>query len=200
MIRISSLSKAFGDNRLFDHLSFTLSPGFYCLTGPSGCGKTTLGRLLIGLEKPDQGTVTGIIGNPVVLFQEPRLLPTLSALQNVACPSNRKEATRDAADLLGQLGFDDDDINKKPSELSGGMKQRVAIARALLFAAEHPGNFALLDEPFRGLDPAIKQTTAALLRDALAGRSVLVITHDEEDIQLLNGIRLTFYQMQDGIC
>lgn len=199
MITLSELTKSFGDNRLFTDLSCTLTEGIYCLQGPSGCGKTTLGRIIAGLEQADSGSVTGITGRPVILFQEPRLLPSVSARQNVACVSRRRDANSGATALLRLLGFTSDDMDKKPDELSGGMQQRVAIARALLFAAENKGNFILLDEPFRGLDPVTKENTASLIRE-ISNRVVLVITHDGNDAALLNGKSLFFSDLQNGIC
>jgi NitT/TauT family transport system ATP-binding protein len=199
MITLSGLTKSFGDNCLFTDLSCTLEEGIYCLQGPSGCGKTTLGRILAGLEQTDSGSVTGVIGLPVILFQEPRLLPAVSARKNVACVSRRKDALNGATALLRLLGFTSDDMDKKPDELSGGMQQRVAIARALLFAAENEGNFILLDEPFRGLDPATKENAALLIRE-ITHRVILVITHDESDVALLNGKTLSFPDLQNGIC
>ena len=199
MITLSGLTKSFGDNCIFTDLSCTLTDGIYCLQGPSGCGKTTLGRILAGLEKADSGSVTGVIGRPVILFQEPRLLPTISARKNVACVSHRKDALDGATALLRLLGFTSDDMDKKPDELSGGMQQRVAIARALMFAAENDGNFVLLDEPFRGLDPVTKEKAASLIRE-IPHRVVLVITHDESDADLLNGKSLSFSDLPNGIC
>lgn len=193
MILLSKLSKSFGTNRLFDELSFSLDRGVYCLGGPSGCGKTTLGRILVGLEKADGGTVSGVVGHPVILFQEQRLLPSVSALRNVSCVSRNKDALSDAAALLKRLGFSEEDMDKHPNALSGGMQQRVAIARALLFAKEYEGNLALLDEPFRGLDPDMKAVVANMIREELADRAVLVITHDESDASLLDGKWLPFF-------
>jgi len=193
MILLSNLSKSFGTNRLFDELSFSLDRGVYCLGGPSGCGKTTLGRILVGLEKADGGTVSGVVGHPVILFQEQRLLPSISALRNVSSVSKDKDALSDAATLLKRLGFSEEDMDKHPNALSGGMQQRVAIARALLFAKEYEGNLALLDEPFRGLDPDMKAVVADMIREELADRAVLVITHDESDASLLCGKWLPFF-------
>ena len=200
MITLSKLTKSFGDNRLFTDLSYTLTKGISCLQGPSGCGKTTLGRILVGLEQADTGIVSGVTGRPVILFQEPRLLPAVSARQNVACVSRCKDALTHANDLLQRLGFTNDDMDKKTDELSGGMQQRVAIARVLLFAAENEGNLAILDEPFRGLDPTTKEKAATLIRDSLSERVVLVITHDDIDAALLGGKSLSFYDLQNGIC
>lgn len=198
MITLSKLTKSFGGNRLFTDLSGTLTEGIYCLQGPSGCGKTTLGRVLAGLEQADSGSVTGIIGRPVILFQEPRLLPSVSARKNVACVSRRKDALVGATALLRLLGFTSNDMDKKPDELSGGMQQRVAIARTLLFAAENEGNFVLLDEPFRGLDATTKEKAASLIRE-ISRRVVLVITHDESDAALLNGKTISFTDLQNEI-
>jgi ABC-type nitrate/sulfonate/bicarbonate transport system ATPase subunit len=136
----------------------------------------------------------------VVLFQEPRLLPSLSAKRNVACVSRRKDASNVATDLLLSLGFEKEDLDKKPSELSGGMQQRVSLARALLFASETDGNFALLDEPFRGLDPATKEKAATLIARHLFSRTTLVVTHEEKDALLLQAKTLVFSDLIDGIC
>jgi NitT/TauT family transport system ATP-binding protein len=200
MINVNSLTKSFGSHVLFETLCFSLSEGLHCLYGPSGCGKTTLGRILAGLESPDSGTVSGVRGTPVVLFQEPRLLPSLSAKRNVACVSRRKDASNVATDLLLSLGFEKEDLDKKPSELSGGMQQRVSLARALLFASESDGNFALLDEPFRGLDPATKEKAATLIARHLSSRTTLVVTHEEKDALLLQAKTLVFSDLIDGIC
>ncbi len=200
MITVSSLSKAFGSHTLFENVSFSLQDGITCLRGPSGCGKTTLGRILAGLEHADRGTVTGRIGDAVVLFQEPRLLPSLSASRNVACVSRRRNADKDADALLTLLGFESEDLHKKPSELSGGMQQRVSLARALLFASENEGNFVLLDEPFRGLDPQTKERAAVLIRERLTSKAVLVITHEENDVSLLGANDLIFSDLTNGIC
>jgi NitT/TauT family transport system ATP-binding protein len=200
MINVNSLTKSFGSHVLFETLCFSLSEGLHCLYGPSGCGKTTLGRILAGLESPDSGTVSGVRGTPVVLFQEPRLLPSLSAKRNVACVSRRKDASNVATDLLLSLGFEKEDLDKKPSELSGGMQQRVSLARALLFASETDGNFALLDEPFRGLDPATKEKAATLIARHLSSRTTLVVTHEEKDALLLQAKTLVFSDLIDGIC
>ncbi len=200
MITVSSLTKSFGTHTLFRDLSFSLTEGIYCLSGPSGCGKTTLGRILAGLEPADRGVVSGRIGFPTVMFQEPRLLPSLSAQRNVSCVSKRKNGLENAEILLRLLGFSPEDLAKKPNELSGGMQQRVAMARALLFASENESNFALLDEPFRGLDPVTKEKATHLIRESFSNRITLVITHEEKDALLLGGQSLTFSDWLNGIC
>ena len=200
MIVADSLRKSFDRNLLWENISFTLTPGIYCFRGPSGCGKTTLGRILAGLDTPNSGRVSGVEGRPAVLFQEPRLLPAVSALDNVACISHGNKGREIARDLLQDLHFTEEDLNKRPHELSGGMQQRVALARLLLFAKENPGNFALLDEPFRGLDSHTKAVAAAMIQRHLTGRITVIITHDESDAALLEGTTYTFDMQKRLIC
>lgn len=143
------------------------------LTGPSGVGKTTLLRLVAGLEKPDGGTVRIDGGGKIsMVFQEDRLLPRRTALENVAAVTDRENAERwlaavglaDAADLL-------------PDEMSGGMKRRAAVARALAFG----GDILLLDEPFSGLDPTLRESVFGLISKAAENACVILVTHDAEE-------------------
>ena len=195
MITVKNLSKSFGKRQLFTISSFSLPQGITCLGGPSGCGKTTFARILSGLEKADHGIVQGVIGSPSILFQEPRLLPSLTAGENVACVSKKKDAANRAFSLLTTLGFSETDLNKKTDELSGGMAQRVAIARTLLFAEEQGGNLLILDEPFRGLDPKRRQEVAKMIQTRFSDRHVLIITHDEVDSALFNTKLILFQEL-----
>jgi len=199
MIQFQSLRKAYGEQILFSDLNLTLDRGFLVFGGPSGCGKTTLCRIAAGLEKPDHGKVSGVTGRPAVLFQEPRLLPSLSAVDNVACVSKKKNGRNAASALLMLLGFSVADLSKKPPALSGGMQQRVALARLILFASEYEGNLVVLDEPFRGLDPETKKKAAELLA-GLADRAVLLITHDAADAALFGVPYHDFDDIKAGAC
>ncbi len=191
-IKISNLAKSFTEKTVFSHLDLELDKGFTCLYGPSGCGKTTLGRIICGLENADCGEVEGVSGTPTVLFQESRLLPTLSAYENVKCICASNESAELGKSLLKRLFFTDEDMNKLPRELSGGMARRVAIVRAVVFATEKDGSFVLLDEPFTGLDPKTRIAAADVLKEHLSNRTVLVITHDEEERALFGGKSLDF--------
>lgn len=189
MIRVSHLSKSFGDNRLFRDWSFEIAEGEHVsITAPSGMGKTTLLRILCGLERADEGTVEGISpGDVAYLFQEPRLFPQLTALENVTCIHPSPEAAEsDARQLLSALGLADA-ADKYPHELSGGMKQRVALARTLL--ADRPVVF--LDEPFTALDPELKESVRALVDQACRGKTLVLISHDPEDRKTLTHRDLT---------
>lgn len=157
-IDVQSLGKRFSDNArpVLSDLSFTLLPGqSLCLLGPSGCGKTTLLRLLMGLETPSTGTIridAALANRMSYVFQEPRLVPWRTCLENVLLPLELNGTLRAAeraraGELLQELGLSDR-LQHFPGELSGGMQMRVALARALV---TQPG-IVLLDEPFAALD------------------------------------------------
>lgn len=170
---IDGVTVALGGKTVLDNLSFILpDKGTVALFGPSGSGKTTFLRLIAGLIRPEKGSVKLPDGARVAfVFQEPRLLPWLSAEENVA--SVGADAER-AKELLRALGIDGDDLKKRPGELSGGMKQRVSIARALAYG----GNILLLDEPFTGLDSANAAAAKELIFSAAADRLTVYSTHD----------------------
>ena len=172
---IQRVTKRFGANEVLRDFSAELSmSGVTVLRGPSGAGKTTLFRLLLGLEKPDSGEICGMEGRkPAVVFQEDRLLPWASALENVSLVSEQTVAEA----YLTRLGLGDS-LHQLPRELSGGMKRRVAIARALAFG----GDLLLLDEPFTGLDEENKRVCAEAILDRRV--PVLVITHDDAEAEL----------------
>ena len=179
-LRVEGLSKTFGEKPLFQNLSFE-AVGPAVLWAPSGWGKTTLLRILMGLETPDAGHVTGV-GRVGAVFQEDRLCPQLTAPENVALvlPEGRGAGPALAADFA-RLGMGPDTLNLPAGRLSGGQKRRAALLRALWAEADT----LLLDEPFTGLDPAAREAAAALLREKCAGRPTLLATHDQQAIQAL---------------
>ena len=168
MLELQTVSKSFGEKPIFENLSAAFPPGIHAITGPSGAGKTTLLRIIAGLE-PYTGTVCGA-GKVSYCFQEPRLLPRRTALQNVALVSE----TDTAAEMLCALGLEND-LHTYPEALSGGMQCRVSLARAL--AA--PYDTLLLDEPFSGLDADTAQVALQLIRTRAKGKTVLLVTHDD---------------------
>lgn len=185
-IRINDLTKSFDGRMVLNHLNHTFESGSACcLMGASGSGKTTFFRILLGLEQPDSGSVTGIEGLKITaVFQENRLCESFSALDNVLMVfprSNRETRDRVISELCKLLP--EESIYRPIFTLSGGMKRRAAICRALAC----PFDAVLMDEPFTGLDEKTKKNTAAYIKDKTAGKLLLISTHQEEDISLLDG-------------
>lgn len=178
-IRVSRVTKEFVGRRVLDTVSLTFARGgAYCLMGMSGTGKTTLLRLLMGLEKADAGTVSGM-GSIAAVFQEDRLLEAFSAVENVCLvlpPGQRTLALKALTDVLPKTC-----LEQPVRELSGGMRRRVALVRALLARSDT----LLLDEPFTGLDAAAKAASVRLIRAYRAGRTLLLVTHDRADAAAL---------------
>ncbi len=186
-IEIKGLSKAFGEVVALRDVTLTIKQGcITCITGPSGCGKTTLLSILLGLQKADAGTVSGLERKrAAAVFQEDRLCERLSAIANILLVCTPDVGTDDAGLMLERMGLERQHHTKPVCDLSGGMRRRVALARALLAQSD----WLALDEPFKGLD---EDTRALARREVLAsahGKTVLVITHDEQDIAAL-GARL----------
>ena len=175
MIKLRSIDLSFNGKTVFTNLSADLPvEGTTVFRGVSGAGKTTLFRLLLGLQKPDAGTITGMnFQKPTIVFQEDRLLPWANALENAALGSDQETA----AHALTSLGLGEN-LLQLPRELSGGMRRRVAIARALSYG----GDALFLDEPFTGQDDENKIIAAREIRRL--GVPVYVITHDDAEAAL----------------
>lgn len=177
-IQLKEVCKSFGETPVLENITRTLEKGqIYCLMAPSGAGKTTLMRILAGLEQPDRGKMTKSIGS--VVFQEDRLAEQLTAKENVmlVLGKRRKEDARQHLErLLPEIN-----LNHPCETFSGGMKRRVALVRAVLAESE----LLLLDEPFAGLDEENKTKAVKYLLENQKGRTVVVATHDESDVQLL---------------
>lgn len=186
-IHIERARFAFAGRRLFDDLTLDLPAGrTTCLLGPSGVGKTSLLRLIAGLLPPETPTrIAAADGGPLAgrvawMAQTDLLMPWLDALGNVLIGYHlRGDATalaaaRDrACGLLEQVGLAGRESDL-PATLSGGMRQRVALARTLV--EERP--VVLMDEPFGQLDAITRLSLQDLAARMLAGRTVLLVTHD----------------------
>ncbi len=182
VLKLSSLSKRFGEELLFRDLSFQFpKTGLFILCGGSGSGKTTLLRMIAGLDTDYEGEIEGGgLERVSYVFQEHRLLPSLTALDNVALilsgPLREEENRKKAALLLTEVGYPEEDLLKKPHQLSGGMKQRVSLARAL--AAARP--ILLLDEPEKDLDPSLKERLLRLIQRKSTEALVVLVSHTPE--------------------
>lgn len=181
-VRIESVSKRFGTGPVvLDDVTLDIAPGeFVCLLGASGCGKSTLLNLIAGLDRPTSGRIETPAAGSAVMFQESALMPWLTARRNVELALRlrgipRGERRDKALALLDAVNLTDA-AEKRPHELSGGMRQRVALARAL--AQDRP--VLLMDEPFAALDAI----TRDLLHEELervwraTGRTIVFVTHN----------------------
>ena len=177
-LRIENLCKSYHGRPVLQNVTFTAQTGVTCVMAPSGAGKTTLLRILLGLERPDSGSVPeGVRWSAV--FQEDRLLEHLDAMGNLRFVLGAALDEPAANALLTELGLGDT-AGKPVREFSGGMKRRLALARALLA----PSNALALDEPFTGLDEENRARCLALIRRA-AEKPVLLVTHDPADAKSL---------------
>ena len=176
MITFSNVSKSFGSLSVLENFSLALEDGQQlCLIGPSGRGKSTVLNLAAGLLSPDSGFIQRKSDAVSYVFQEDRLLPWLTALQNVSLFSQKEAAQH----WLARLGLGEF-LRAYPEELSGGMARRVAIARCL--AA--PADLYLFDEPFKGLDEATLFKTYAVIKEATAGKTALFVSHNPAELSL----------------
>lgn len=185
-IVIDNLTKRYGAHTVLDRLSLMIAaPGATVISGASGRGKTTLLRLLAGLERPDRGTISGV-GSVAYMFQEPRLLPWLTAAENVSLVlGDNTDSMQTATEWLARVELADA-AGQYPDALSGGMQQRVALARALAYG----GDTILLDEPFRALDPPLRARLYPLLREAADHAALIIVSHDPEDATALDAERI----------
>ena len=179
-LEICGLTKRFGEKTLFEDLDLTLAEPAI-LWAPSGWGKTTLLRILMGLEAPDSGTVQGV-GRVGAVFQEDRLCPQLTAVQNVelVLPEGKTQYKTQIISDFQRFGYDKQALALPARKLSGGQKRRVAIAGVM---AMHP-RVLVLDEPAAGLDPEGRDTILSQIRDyhEKTGITVLLVSHSMEDI------------------
>ena len=177
-MKIEHLSFSFEDKRIFDDFNLEIEDGHItALMAPSGSGKTTLLRLIAGLLKPQNGTIDTNGRSVGIMFQEPRLFGQLTAMQNVMLViRDKSKKTHRALQLLEAFNLADA-ADKYPEELSGGMAKRVSLARAIAYDAD----ILLLDEPFSALDQDTKKSVMRTVKQYLAGKTVLFVTHDANE-------------------
>jgi sulfonate transport system ATP-binding protein len=184
-LNVRGLHKQYAGRTVLDAIDLKIRPGeFVAVVGRSGCGKSTLLRAIAGLERPDGGQVKigggGAAPDVRMMFQDARLLPWKTVLQNVALGlPDGIEPARAALDSVGLLARADD----WPAVLSGGQRQRVALARALV----HEPQLLLLDEPLGALD-ALTRIEMQRLIEALwtaRGFTTVLVTHDVQEAVVL---------------
>ncbi len=184
MIVFRNVSFAYSATQVFSDLNLSLEEDrINCILGPSGCGKSTLLNMLSGDIFPQSGKIENAEKRVSYVFQSPRLVPQITVLQNldlilksvVKDKAERRKRIVSALELVELENSGD----MYPVQLSGGMAQRVALARAFLF----PSRLLLMDEPFKGLDVALKKSIIGAFL-SLYGRekkTVVFVTHDPDE-------------------
>ena len=175
MICLRQVSAGYPEKEVLKGLNLSLpDKGAVAVMAPSGYGKTTLLRVLAGLLPIQDGELTGLKDQKVsFLFQEDRLLPWLTAKKNVEIVSSPEKARF----WLHEMEIEE--MNQYPQAMSGGMQRRVALARAMAFG----GDVLLLDEPFKGLDGALRARIASRIRGVFP--LTVLSVHDQEEAALL---------------
>lgn len=206
MVSVRGLTKRYGARAILDGVDLDVAPGEkVALIGASGSGKTTILRMLMGLDRPDSGTIEidgrylwhrerngqlapadekharGVRRAVGMVFQQFNLFPHMTALQNVAEPViqvlrlSRTEAEARARDLLGQVGLSGH-LSQRPGQLSGGQQQRVAIARSVALQPK----VMLFDEATSALDPELVGEVLRVMRNLATetDMSMLIVTHE----------------------
>lgn len=176
-MKITEVTLSFGGQTVMEKFSLTLpKQGLVALMGPSGAGKTTLLRVMMGLETPQSGRVDTENAKVALLFQEDRLLPWLTARQNVEAVLGPNEKQQ-AAKALGSMGLEEQAWDKLPAELSGGMRRRVALARLICYG----GDVWLMDEAFKGLDRESRDALIPFFKQQAETRLIVLVTHEKKD-------------------
>ncbi len=184
-IRVNQVDKAYGTKQVLKSLSMTIrKPSITGIMGGSGIGKTTLLRLLLNLEQPDSGSITGLERERIsALFQEDRLCEDFNAIANVKMVCPAQVQIEEIIEAFIEIGISKEELIKPVRTFSGGMKRRVAVLRCL-FA---DSTVLIMDEPLTGLDEKSKEQVIHFMKKRMQSKTVIFVTHIREEITMLGG-------------
>lgn len=200
MIEIIDLHKSFGDNTLFDSLSFKVNDGeILGICGESGCGKSTLVRIICGLDRNYRGHIMidgeysdkkeSNLRNIGLVMQNSNLWSTMNVYENIIY-GVEKERLKGIELEVNKIAYElkiSDILNRKTTQISGGQAKRVSLARALISGRKN----LLLDEPLSNIDKDTKEIVLkALKSEWLENKCVIYVTHDETELDILGAERL----------
>ncbi len=191
-IELKDICKSYEGRNILSDINWNISSDdVWLLTGPEGCGKTTLLRLILGLEKPDSGSVN-LLGdykyarvNAGVVFQEDRLCEQFSATENVAMVNERLSETVAREELLRFLP--EECLQKEVSLLSEVQRRLVVMVRACII----PSDILLLDEPFRGMDDDLRQKAIAYIRDKAGHKGIVFVQRQSDGLEFCRKLELS---------
>jgi len=184
-IEIININKTYGSNTVLDHFNCKIETGSVtCFMGYSGKGKTTLLRIMLGLEQPDNGQITGMSDKrKSVVFQEDRFCENLSAAANIRLARSNHLKTDNIIESMSAVGLAPGCAKQTARSMSGGQRRRVAILRALM--AEY--DILFMDEPFKGLDDETKERVMIYTKKMVKGKTVVFVTHDKTECEIMGG-------------
>ena len=184
-IEIININKTYGSNTVLDHFNCKIETGSVtCFMGSSGKGKTTLLRIMLGLEQPDNGQITGMSDKrKSVVFQEDRFCENLSAAANIRLARSNHLKTDNIIESMSAVGLAPGCAKQTARSMSGGQRRRVAILRALM--AEY--DILFMDEPFKGLDDETKERVMIYTKKMVKGKTVVFVTHDKTECEIMGG-------------
>ena len=177
MINMSNVSFSYGEKKVLDNFNLSLKKGERaCLFGESGSGKTTILRLICELEKAQSGQI--IIGGKLsVVFQEDRLLPFKTVIENISAVNGDEKKCEELLKAFSLYEYKD----KYPRSLSGGMKRRIAIIRAL----SRDFDILILDEAFNGIDRENIEKIAQIINENTKDKTLVMVSHSEWEAEIL---------------
>jgi len=189
-INLMNISKRYDDKVVLDNISYDIKEGVTtCIMGPSGSGKTTLLRILMDLEQPEMGAVTGLENmQKSSVFQEDRLCENLTVASNIRMTRRQPLEADKIVDAIKKVKLPPDCLKQSVRHLSGGQKRRVAILRAVMTDYD----ILFMDEPFKGLDLETKKQVMTYVKKITQGKTVILVTHDEIECQVMSDEVINF--------